>query len=173
MDVVPFALEAIEALGLVRREALEWLATNIVEHVDRGQARSIRASGHRLTSAQRIDRGLPARGEPLSEEVWTALTLEGRSDPIASFDDTVARVVKRARNAARIIDAARHLRSGMFAGVVMALPPGIGLCEAGLKQSGKFIPFPPELPLPGCDRRFCSCSWRIVTHREADRSRSK
>lgn len=167
--MVPFVLEAIDALGLVRREAAEWLATNIVEHIDRGQGRSIRASGQRLTSAQRIDRGLPARGEPLSEEVWAALTLEGRANPVTSFDDTVARVVNRARNALRTISAERHLRSGMFAGVVMGPPPGHGLCNAGLRQCGKFLPFPPELPFLGCDRRYCSCTWRVVTQWEADK----
>lgn len=170
VEMRPFVDEAISALGLVHLECADWLAEAIVEHANRNHGRSIRESGTRLSTAQRLALGLPKYGDGhLSVEVWEALTELGREDPVRSFDDTVVRALSNARNTVQKIGALRSLRNGFFAGVKIGPAPGIGLCAAGMAMVGKVLPEPPDLPFPDCDRRYCGCSWRSVTRWELQR----
>jgi hypothetical protein len=123
-----------------------------------------------LSHEQRTALGLPKFGEQMSVEVWDALTAAGRDDPVQSFDDTVSRAIKLARNSAQTLAAARALRAGVFAGIKIGPPPGIGVCASGMAMVGKVLDAPPNLPFPGCDRRICSCSWRLVSRWEIERS---
>lgn len=171
VEIRPFVDEAISALGFIESKAAEWLAQAIVDHANRNHGRSIRESGTRLSISQRLDLGLPIYGDGhLNTEVWDALTTVGRADPVRSFDDTVSRALTNARNAVQKIGALRSLNNGFFVGVKIGPPPGIGLCAAGMAMVGKVISAPPDLPFPGCDRRYCSCSWRCVTRWESEQS---
>ena len=168
VELRPFVEEAIAALGLVRPTALQWLEGEIAKNVNRSQGRSIRENGARLTADRRAALGVPGFGGHLSEEVWEALTDTGRTDPVRAFDDTVARAIKLARNAAQRLSADRSLKSGLFAGVKIGPSPSVGLCASGMAMVGKVLDAPPVLPFTGCDQSVCSCSWRLITHWELE-----
>jgi hypothetical protein len=169
VEIRPFVEEAISSLGFVRPECADWLAEAIVEHANRNHGRSIRESGTRLSIDSRTALGLPRYGDGhLSTEVWEALTELGRQEPVGNFDDTVSRALTNARDAVQKIGDLRFLQKGAFAGVKIGPAPGIGLCVAGMTMVGRTLPEPPDLPFRGCDRRYCSCSWRMVTKWELE-----
>ncbi|BBF92381.1 hypothetical protein [Blastochloris tepida] len=171
VDLLPFVREAIEALGLVRPDALDWLAAEIAAAVNRNGGRSIREGGTRLLPDERLALGLPAWGDGhLSREVWEALTDEGRRDPVVAFDDTCARAIRAAQCHLQARRDLRLLRlGGLMVAVKMSPPPAIGLCAAGMAMAGRLLPEPPALPFSGCDRRVCGCSWRLVDREEAEK----
>lgn len=169
-DIRPFVDEAIASLKLVRAESASWLSEMAAIYATRNQGRSIREAGTRLSKTERNDLGIPPEiWGHLSREAWCALTDLGKCDPISAFDDTVSRAITNARNFLRGRAAKKVLRNDVFAGVIMTMPPAIGVCEVGEREVGKFLEEPPALPFLSCDRRVCRCSWRVITKREKDR----
>jgi hypothetical protein len=163
VDLGPHVDEAIRALGFIRADAFDWLTREIALAANKNGGRTIRESGRRLDNAERAALGITGRDGHLSREVWDALTDKGRQNPVAAFDDTCARTLRGARNEAQRSRDRRVLGSGrVFDAVKMGQPPGTGLCAAGMDMVGKILDEPPILPLPGCDRTVCGCSWRLV-----------
>lgn len=170
IELTPFVEEAVRALGYVDEGAIPWLTSQIAEYGNRNNGRSIRSAGSRLDKAARVDRGLPATGEPLSLEVWNVLTAEGRLDPVNRFDNTCWRALNAAR---RALTRERDLQSLQTMSAIIKgvrflaapqdpCPPASALDQQTLRE-------PPHLPLSGCDRDACACSWRTISKFEIDR----
>lgn len=167
VDLVPFVEEAVRHLGYVEPGSVRWLAGEIAVHGNRNNGRSIREAGTRLTKEERLARGVSAVGEPLSAEVWNALTERGRRDPVLRFDNTCRRALKGARDVLQRERDFRVLRQphsifvgAKFSGAVT------DRCDAAAALDGIVFPEPPVLPLKGCDREACGCCWRLITKRE-------
>ncbi len=169
IEIRPYVEEAINSLGFVKAEATEWLAEKIVEHQN-NSGRGIREEGTRLSKSRREQLGLPPFGDGhLNDEVWSALTDEGKKDPVRNFDDTVSRAFINALNALEKIVDDHFLKKGFFACIEMRPLPDIEmLCPIGRSMVGKRMTEVPTLPFDGCDKRYCRCHWRTLTHWKLD-----
>lgn len=174
VDVTPFVEEAIAALGFVRTKFSAWLAEKVAEHASQNHGRSIREEQPRLSVEDRLACGLPKYGDGhISVAVWNALTDKGRVDPVRSFDDTVARALMNATRAADRVATARTMKTGLFVAVQIGPAADVDICGAGNALRGAILSKPPELPLPGCDRRVCYCNWRSLTPEQVTAAQAK
>ena len=154
-------LEACNTLGLVRPEAVGWMA-ELIDRYDYEAARLARTMGTPMDSADR--KKLKLGNLKMSMEAWDALTDKGRSEPGSSIDFTIRRAMAsfRRRQEWNDIMADPTIRTVEVS--------GWNACNAmeAFRAATPFIPksAAPSLPLPGCARAVCEC--RISRHWQSD-----
>lgn len=149
LDLRPFVVEAIEALRLVRPEAIDWLTAEIGRAQNRTLGRAIREA---------------------SQDWHSALTDRGLEDPIASFDDTCQRALSNCRRRAEQISI-EHLLDGSRSGSLWAgtrvkyLPHRA--CAAIKAREQSIDSQPITLPIAECTEQVCGCFYELLTKRRA------
>lgn len=168
-DLLPDVREAIRYFGHVDDRAGGWLATEMSRP---GSGETIIRLGPLFDGAALAALGLP-RWTKIGRDAWERLTPKGRALGALGFTPTVDRAHARWYLAREYGRARRDLAAQTFFGAVDIRPnPNQGPCAAmmGLPHHRFTVAQElPTLPLSGCDRDICVCSYRLVSFPEIER----
>lgn len=148
MELRPFVEEAVIALGYFAPSIAEWMIVKMKAAEARG-----------------------ADLERVIDDDWREhLTPKGKECPLHAVTTTY----RRARRAAR--DHAQRARTMPLLTRDPPIFPAVVFseaiqdpCAAAHAIDRSLHRLPPALPLPGCDREVCGCSWRAVSKPELER----
>jgi hypothetical protein len=148
MDLEPYVAEAVGALGYFKPDAIVWFV------------QSMRKAEKRGTDLDRV-----------MDDRWREYLSEaGNADPLHAVTTTYRRARARARDEAQRQRTLPLLKREppIFPAVIFHKAPQ-DPCVPASDIDRSVHRLPPELPLPGCDREICGCSWRTVSKWELDR----
>ena len=148
MDLKPFVLEAVARLGYFEPSIVEWMIAEMLAAEARG------------TDLSRV----------MDDDWRRHLTAKGLENPEHAVTTTYRRARARARDHAYRVRTMPLLtrEPPIFPAIIFHAAPQ-SPCAAAVALDRSVHRLPPELPLPGCDREVCGCSWRSVSKWELDR----
>ncbi len=157
--------EACDATGLIKPDAVTWIAPLIIDGHKRGSddhaiASKISGWGNALGEDDKAKLGVRADAK-LGREYVEALTRKGRKRPLAA----AYFVVQRATHAHSQSERLKHLCSDeAIEGVEIIATEGALTCMAAQDMEGQvFEPDKaPHLPLRRCDAESCRCVYQGI-----------
>lgn len=152
--------QACQATGLIKSDAVSWIAPVINEALKKGYddhtiASKISGWGNSLSEEEKAKMGVRADAK-LGREYVDSLTRKGRRRPLAAAYFVVQRVTHSHYQAERL----RELCADeSVQGVEIVATEGGLTCDAAHQLDGRvFAPHKaPTLPLKRCDAEFCRC----------------
>ena len=157
---------ACDATGLIKSDAVSWIAPVIMEALKKGYddhtiASKISGWGNALSEDEKAKMGVRADAK-LGREYVEALTRKGRRRPLAAAYFVVQRVTHSHFQAQRL----RELCADeSVQGVEIVATEGALTCDAAQQVEGRvYAPNKaPPLPLRRCDAEFCRCVYLEIT----------
>lgn len=158
--------EACEATGLVKTEAVNWIAPLIIEghkrgHDDHAIASKISGWGNALEEEEKANLGVRADAK-LGREYFDCLTRKGRRRPLAAAFFVVQRATHAHSQSERLkaFEADETIEA-----VEVVATEGALTCLAAQDIDGQIFDLKkaPSLPLRRCDAETCRCVYQAVS----------
>ncbi|KAA5603753.1 hypothetical protein F1188_19345 [Roseospira marina] len=151
----------VRQLGMIDVSAAPWLVDAVIKGYRQGFkntqiATALRTAGGVMSKEEKAERGLVPTAR-LGTAFFDALTAKGRADPVLASRAIVSRVT---RAAVWTRDRDQYLRiseQGDRKRWITVLHRGPRCCTWAYNNDKKGFDLPPELPIPSCDKEFCSC----------------